>query len=181
MFLAVPFLLVGLAIGGLVGAIILRAAVAVVNKILGSRSGPESHSSHQSDLDIQQPMLDPTNPYSAPAVAATGRSPGIPEPSFGKAFLIAAVASIVGVVIRGAIGAALGPVVGGDPMLGLAVSVGSLVVNFLFACLIFSKMLPTTLGRAAGVYAAYLGIVLVVGIVILAIVFLARFVFGGAF
>ena len=158
-------LIFGLVIGSLVGAVLLRAAVALANKILGPQAAPDPNPSFAENHQHDSPgVTDPANPYSAPAMAATateatGATLAIPTPTFGKALGIAAVLSILGFVISfgaGVIGQA-------SPAVDLVVRIGSLGVNFLTASLVFTKLLPTTFRRAALVYVMYLVIAGLIG------------------
>lgn len=161
-------ILFGLAIGSLIGAVLIRAAVSVVNKILGPGEAPLSDAPFVGTGRIESyAPSDSSNPYSTPSQTAHAPDNGplaVPEPSFGRAVAIALVATILGFAVNFFLG------VISPPELAVAVSLASLALNFVIVSFVFSQMLPTSFGKAAFIYVMYIAIALVVGIVIAGIV-----------
>src|SRR5688500_10759448 len=83
-------------IGSLVGAVILRAACSWYNSMVGRSRAPRDYSG-QPAMPGQFPAAG-DNPYSSPAAYSppqVNMSVGVPEPDFGKAWLISFVTILV--------------------------------------------------------------------------------------
>lgn len=169
--------LIGLTIGSLIGAVLLRAAISAANKILGPQAPSQAGPIEAEPIMATTPPepvesaapTDPANPYSAPAMAANaGTASGaeatlaIPHPTFGKALGIAAVMSILSFVLSFAMG-----VVGQtSKTIALLAPLFSLSLNFLVTSFVLSKMLPTTFARSILVYVMYVLIALLIAVVV---------------
>lgn len=162
-----PFVL-GLSI--LIGAVLLRAAVALVNLFIVSRRHvPQSVKFRDpgvSDtVNSSGPANDP-NPFAAPltgtiAIEASAGD-GIPEPTFGRACLIVFVNAIVLFGIQ-FISSSLVLAAGGD---GGIVQLLFLAFQPVISIIIHQSMLKTTMGRAALVWLVQLLIVIGIAVVV---------------
>ena len=169
--MALAFLLiipVAFLIGVVIGAVFLRASISLANKVFSPEvSGYRPPPRQLPSDNISSAMPDPSNPYAAPstpmapAYGGTFR-PAIPEPSFGKAMGIVAVAGIVG----GVINIVIGLVLQGSPELALVGGFANLLVGFLVSSTVYSMMLPTSFGRAALVYLFTILIVIAIAVVV---------------
>ena len=134
--------------------------------------------------DFGQPAgIDPStgqpavNPYAAPAIPSAvatpdgGRLDGVPEPDFGRAVAIAFVAGILTFIVQLGIGLG-GQLVAPGDVGGLIASLLNLAASIVITILVFQKMLPTTLGRAAAVFGFYMLIALAIAMVLFGIVML---------
>ena len=74
-----------LVIGVPIGAIVLRAAVALVNKVVG---GASQETLVETPSEFSGEYADPENPYNAPTIQTVAAPTVIPEPTFGRAYLI---------------------------------------------------------------------------------------------
>jgi hypothetical protein len=172
-------------VGSLIGAVILRAACAWYNSMTGRSRGTSGAMAAPAEM-MQFPAAS-SNPYEAPTVASRmdsgNSSVGVPEPDFGRAWLI----SFVTIMANGVVGFAAGMVVGvggaaagiNSEMAMLFSLVISLPVSFLVASGLLAAMLPTSIGRAMIVALLYLAISLMVGIAIAVVVMGAIFLFVG--
>ena len=97
------------------------------------------------------------------SVAGVRQRTAIPEPDFGRACLIALVATGIGFVLNLVAGIVSGIV--GLPQ--FLVSLLNLVIGYVVAAKVYESMLPTTFGRASLVYVfqVLITIVIAVGIV----------------
>lgn len=157
---------VGLLVIGLpILAIILRASVGLSNKFLG-QSG-ETGGVRYEETALPPAGQDAGNPYAIGGFSEGGEvhygsGSGIPEPSFGKAYGIVLVAAICGFPIGFIMGLLQVP-----PLLA---NVINLLVAIPINVLVFSKMLPTTIGRATLVYVCQVLISIAVVILIAGII-----------
>jgi hypothetical protein len=173
-------------IGSLVGAVILRAACAWYNSMVGRSRHRAAVPGSQAEITQFPAASD--NPYEAPTVAshwgATNEDVGVPEPDFGKAWLI----SFVTVLTNAFVGFILGIMVGAggaaagarnENMVMLASLAVSLPASFLVSAALLTVMLPTSFGRAFIVTLLYLVIsllvLLAIGAVILGVMVLVGF------
>jgi hypothetical protein len=170
-------------IGSLVGAVILRAACSWYNSMVGRSSGRKGYANPP-----PAPGQLPThgnNPYASPTTYShmpDRTDVGVPEPDFGKAWLI----SFVTILINGMIGFVVGLAIGlGGAAAGAQGAVPviiSMVVSIPISFLVFAgmltAMLPTSFGRAAIVTLLYFVISLLVGLAIAAVVFAVIFLTG---
>lgn len=115
MGLAIFGVIVSLLVGSLIGAAMLRAAISLANKMIGSQAGPATAqpwsdadagaSNEPQDFD---PPSDVSNPYSAPALPATEARndlAGVPQPNFGRAIGISVLTLVVSSVIGSSLNA----------------------------------------------------------------------------
>ena len=153
----------------LIGAVLLRAAVALYNKFHPSYQQDESSErasseDHQNELApaAQVAVQETDNPYATPqtiAVAASAaRTVAIPGPSYLKAFGICFVALILNVVGLALVGFFLGFVglVPGEAV----VSSLMFVMSFFVLTTVLKLMLPTSFGRSVLVSVAFILIAL---------------------
>lgn len=162
-------ILILLLFGSLMGAVLLRAAISVANKILGKQPAANETQPFSEPVEsLSSEPMDSTNPYSPPTHAATNVASGstaIPEPNFGFAIVISLAVSLAGGVIGGVFGA----LTEGSEVTEAVGSILSLVLSFVVSAFILSKLLPTTYGRAALVCVIYgliaFAIFFVVGII----------------
>lgn len=159
-------LLVALPIGLLVGAVILRAAVSLANKVVGGSPDQEAEDDYDWDSDEDDPPTRRTRPGGA-----------VPVPGLGRAVLIVFAAGLANVLVGIVVGLAFGAAraAGGGfngPGPRLAAQLVSLPFGFLVSACIGGAMLPTTFPRACLVtlfqYLIGLVIVAVVGGVLFA-------------
>ena len=142
-----------LGIAALVGAIILRFAISLANRVLGPRSESSSTTSQplvDTPAEFQAPSVNSDNPYQSPIHASSREMPlqqAIPEPSFGRAIFIMLSVGILGAAINMLISALVQ-----DAAIGLATPLFSLLLNFLITCGVLTAMLPTSFIRAVLVY-----------------------------
>jgi len=153
-------------IGIPIGAVVLRGAVSLANKILGP---PKADSQRLPEDSIEMPAgsSDPSNPYSAPqvtSVAGYRQDTVIPEPSFGSAYLMVLAQLILGVVVGFVIGLAIGAALGAEA--SWLASVLSLVVGVGINAVVLSSMLPTTFKR--GMLVSFMQIL--IGLLIAAVI-----------
>lgn len=104
-------LIIGLAIGLPIAAVILRASISLLNKWLGTepvRTEVQDDGFGNSSLDHRS-----DDPFAAPMTRSivTTSGGGIPEPSFGRAIGIALVAWIVNIAIGFAVALVFGGLV----------------------------------------------------------------------
>lgn len=137
---AVPVLL-------LIGATILRAAVSLVNKVLGGRS--------PTDLDYYDAVGD----YRQARYPRNESHAGflIPQPSVGRAMAIVLCVGVVNFVVNVGLAVAVGvsaPTGAPDMNAHGMVSLISLGVGLVVHTAMLSSMLPTSLGRAFAVVVA---------------------------
>lgn len=160
------FVLIGLPIGLLIGAVILRAAVHFANKCLPS--------------PVERDYDEDWDDYDRPRRRARS---AIPDPALGKAMGIVFVRFIVGFVISFVIGffigagmAGMGRVGGGrpDPGIQLVATLIQLPIGFLINASILMPMLPTTFPRACLVvlfeYLIALAIAIIIAVPLVALV-----------
>jgi hypothetical protein len=193
--MACCILIGALVIGILIGAVVLRCACWLYNKIAGASGGPtkryrdefegEDKPRRQPDVDRyaeeeedeeNEEEDDRPRPRRRPE-AYDPDGPGVPEPTVGKAMGIMAVNAVIGFGINFAIGLATGagmrgiggPAGGGAaPNLGavLIANLVQLVVGYFLLAGLVTAMLPTKFGRACAVA----GLFYVIGIAIAAVV-----------
>lgn len=162
-----PFVL-GLSI--LIGAVLLRAAVAFVNLFMVSRRhAPQPVEFRDPDasgtMNSSGAANDP-NPFAAPLTGTmaidASAGDGILEPTFGRACLIVFVNAIVLFGIQ-FISSSLVLAAGGD---GAIVQLLLLAFQPVISVIIHQSMLKTTLGRAALVWLVQLLIVFGIAVVV---------------
>lgn len=163
-----PFVL-GLSI--LIGAVLLRAAVALVNLFIVSRrhvpqSVPFLDPGVSDTVNSTSGPANDPNPFAAPLTGTiaidASAGDGIPEPAFGRACLIVFVNAIVLFGIQ-FISSSLVLVAGGD---GAIVQLLLLAFQPVISVIIHQSMLKTTLGRAALVWLVQLLIVFGIAVVV---------------
>jgi len=164
----IVFLLVGLILGVLIGAILFRAGVSLANKVLGPQAIELSDKEQPvGETFINAPVAKNANPYAAPASPSAklsqANTAAIPEPNMGKACGIVLVHALIAGMINFFVYLLLQD--------SLAASLANLILGFLLATSVYSAMLPTTFGRAALVYVFQMLIALAIGIGIAAIVY----------
>jgi hypothetical protein len=141
-------LLIGLPIGLLIGAVILRGGVSFANKCLPKESERDDRYWDDEDEDEDEDEDDRPRRSRRRAKAA------IPEPGVGKAMGIVLVGAIVGFIISIPINLVLGVGLGGpnggnqDQAMSILASLIQLPIGFLVNAGIRTGMLPTTFGRA---------------------------------
>lgn len=175
---------IGLLVFSLIGAVALRASIALLNKLLpGSNShpgipamGPEFAPPPAAPVDYHGG--DPANPFSAPATLGyaanapqTRTARALREPSFVHAFGIMFVIALCSTVFNFVKNIVMSA--SGDQVVEIAGSLVGMVVNFLIASAVIKLMLPTTFGKA---FLAYLlaaimlfGILMCIGLVVVAV------------
>ena len=156
-------LLIGVPIGLLIGALILRGGVSFANKCL-----PKKAERDYDDWDDEDDEDDdrPRRRRRRRATAA------IPEPALGKAMGIVFVNAIIGFIISIPINVVMG--VGfanvgggrGDPMMSVFASLIQLPISFLANAGVLTAMLPTTFPRACLVVMFQYLIMIAIGVVI---------------
>jgi hypothetical protein len=166
---------VALPIGLLIGAAILRGGVHFANKCLPK------------EVERDDDDYDDWDDYDRPR--RRRRAALIPEPGLGKAMGIVLVRAIIGFVVSipinlvlglGVAGAGGGPGGGArpDPGLQIMASLIQLPIGFLVNAGVLTRMLPTSFARACLVvvfeYLIVLGIALIIGVPLVALLFLAR-------
>jgi hypothetical protein len=188
--MACCILIGALVIGILIGAVVLRCACWLYNKIAGVSGGPtkqyrdefegedkprrlpdEGQYSEEEDDEEDEEEDDRPRPRRRPA-AYDPDGPGVPEPTMGKAMGIMAVDMVIGFGINFVIGLATGAGMRGAG--GAAVNIGAalfaniiqLVVGFFLLAGLVTAMLPTKFGRACAVA----GLFYVIGIAIAAVI-----------
>lgn len=190
--------LIGLTIGCLIGATILRSAVHAYNKLVARMENSDLTDSPGVPPVAGQAVPPPAssqNPYAAPSASMAGSpsadgpplSNGIRMPNFGHAVGIVFVRSLVnGIISYGITFLVLknAEIVGGpggraplDPLTGMwehypLVSIAQLVISFIVGLLFLTVLLPTKLKKAAIVqaieYVVYLVILLMIGLIVFA-------------
>lgn len=164
-------LIIQLAIGSLIGAVILRAACSLFNKWFGS-SEPVVVEKPGANKPISATQSD--SPYAAPmAPLKQTKASQLLEPEFGKAYLICLVASLVNAVLGFMGGLAVGLAYHGEPPNELVIALQVCVVGLgLFVLAIAIKVgLPTSFPKSLAVSGLFLLISLVVALAIGLIVF----------
>lgn len=149
----------------LVGALILRAAVAVTNRFVGPPA-PAAPEDPYADWDWDGDLEDER--------ARRAPERGVPEPGFGKGMMIASTVGVLtalfGVMAAGVLDA-VDLDINHDEEVAVAVTVFTLPFSFFAAALVLVPMLPTTFGRAALVSLVYHAIGL--GVAVAAVVLVA--------
>jgi len=165
-------MLVGIPIGLLIGAVILRGAVSITNSVLGS-SGSRRYDYYDDDDDDEY----------YPTPRRRSRSGGaVPSPSIGKGmligFIILIVQSVLGFMINFVFGR--GVAAANANAMGAAImsQLISIPVCFLVVATLLSALLPTTFGKACLVALFYILIVIAIAAVIFGTLF---FMWGMAF
>ncbi len=194
----IVILLGALLFATVVGAVILRAAVAGYNKLAGRRDAPPAEPTPSAGNSAPQTAPGQAhsgsaqNPYASPAAAGVPAAPlaaegGHPvrEPSMGKAMGICAVRTIVNSVVGFLLGSLL---VASQPVAQVARSnagllrtwsenpllmIVSTVLGYVIGSLILAGMLPTRLKHAFLISLIEQVIYLLIGAFILGIVFAA--------
>jgi hypothetical protein len=161
--------LIGLTVGVLIGALILRAAVWCANKCL-----PKPQSAYYDDEDDYDRERDDDDDFDRPRLRRRGRGPStaIPEPDFGRACLIV----FVNLIIQFGLGFVLGMMAGaaGAGADGLQmIQVLSYVLGFFISATVYTSMLPTTFGRASLVVLFQYLIVIAIAIIVVVPIVLA--------
>jgi|GEM_PF-5908498 len=149
--------IITMGIVALFGAIILRAAVAAVNRILGPQTVPNDGQTLASQEVTEELLTDSTaydsaNPYSPPmhsatATGSTATTLAVAEPSYGRALAICTVIGLFSVFIN------FGLELAGAPRSVLALI--KLPANFVIGSIVFKLMIPTSFGKAMLVYLLY--------------------------
>ena len=162
-----------------ISAIVLRAAIAAANRFLTPDQQESSAPDQEKHRDTPEPTVqrDHSNPFSPPATISENvmvSTYTIAPPSFGRAYVIALVQAVVGVLVSigfGFLVAAVG--IGGQE-----IRLVSLAISFLVGSAILSGMAPTTYKRAMFVmlfsYLIMLAIALFIGVIIFGFIFAAR-------
>ncbi|MFO0863877.1 MAG: hypothetical protein U0744_04330 [Gemmataceae bacterium] len=132
----------GLLIGALIGAVILRAAIAIYQLLSGGSQSPHA---------VPEPSF--------------GKSMGI-------MLIVALAQFAANFIIGMALGAGAQATGGPAPGMGLAAAGGSFVISLLLMSLLLTAMLPTTLPRAFLVTLLYLVVCILVGIVLFGVLML---------
>jgi hypothetical protein len=175
----------------LIGAVILRAACSLFNSMSGASSKPRrrnydddpddeprSRRYRRDDDDLLEPRYSPRG------------SPGVPEPSFGKACGIMAIALVIHVIVQFGLGFVIvmliladarggGPFIGASPMASILIGLISLPIDLLVLAGLSSAMLPTSFGKGLLVALLDLLIWFVVGVVIIGVLFVVGMMLGG--
>ena len=194
-----------LLIGSLVGAVILRAACALFNKWFGkeippSLDQPEFQTAFQPPVITRDPQsAEAKSPYAPPmaplkqsnvheARAANAArlaekafrvadARGVPEPDFGKAFLICFLASIVNMVLGFVLGLVVGVALQNqaeEALTGVHIAIlicFSTAAGFIVLAVANTVGLPTSFPRALGVTGLFLLVAVAVGILIGVVIF----------
>jgi hypothetical protein len=167
-------------LGSLFGAVILRAACSWYNWMVG-RKRTQPIAALSQTVPEQFPAAD-DNPYAASVVqpqAGDDPTVGVPEPSFGQAWLISFVTILVNAIVGFIVGLAVGAGVeaaGADgASLGKVALLVSIPVSFLVFAGMLTAMLPTSFGRALIVTLLYLAVSLLIAVVIGGIAFIVMF------
>jgi len=182
-------LLVQLLIGSLIAAVILRAACALFNKFFGkgqpvSNDQPgfppgsigQKKTADPQSLESQSPYAPPMAPLMQSGSLATR---GVPEPKFGKAFMICLVASIANMMVGFLLGLVFGMFFGGAgpnaaqefAVAGmLAIQICSLIAGLFILASAIKLGLPTSIPRALGVTGLFMMIGVAVGVAIAIVV-----------
>lgn len=179
--LTIVGLLIRCLIGSLIGAVILRAACALFNKWFGKEYNPTYDQTEFQSGSV--PQISPSasdSPYAPPmaplkkSVSTGGYTKGVPEPDFGKAFMICLSASVanmaLGLVIGFAIGMMIGNQIEGLMTTVIAIQACMLFIGFFVLATATKLGLPTSFPRALGVSGLFMAIGLLVVIAIGAIV-----------
>ena len=140
---------IGLLIGMVAGAAVVRAAVALANRLIGPVKPPARDPVEDWDWDAEPEEERPRR---------KSESRAIPEPGVGKGMMIASASNVltafVGFVL-GAMAEELEPGAMDDGWGALALAVCTLPFGFAALALLLVPMLPTTLLRAAQVSFLY--------------------------
>jgi hypothetical protein len=164
----------GFLIALLIGAVVVRAAVSISNKLIGSpKREPETFGRVEEwEWDDEPEEEHPRRK----------REKAVPEPGVGKAMMIASTGGVTNAFIVLVIGVFL-EALDVDPIdedLTIAVlAVVSLPFSFVALTLLLTAMLPTTFWRAALVAFVHYALVVVIGIVAGAAIYLAWHAAGG--
>lgn len=170
-------LLIQLLIGSLIGAVVLRAACALFNKwfgreVMSSTDQPEFQAAAHPPIkaaDSPSPYAPPTTPLTQSGGSGLYVR-GVPEPNFGKAFLICLLTSIANAVLGFILGLTAGFVLDGqaqDFAVLRVATFGFITLGSFFILTMAIKLgLPTSFPRSLGVTGLFLLIGLVVGILI---------------
>ena len=176
---SLPLLLVALVvqslIGSLVGAVILRAACSLFNKVFGGPieaqvqhsefpQTPKPATSVEDDdfTGLDSPYRSPNTPLS---VAPKRSGVGVPEPEYGNAFVICFIASVINGVLGLVIGS-LAITLTLPTLAFLGLQFLFLLLAFLVFALLIKRQLPTSIPLAMAVT----GIFLLIGMAIVAFV-----------
>lgn len=159
-------------------AVLLRASISISNKILP----PSTSHFEETRTEFSPPPSTPTstpniapddgNPFASPTTSTPRQfeAPGqivthaVPQPNFGRALTITLLYTLIGFGINTAFAIALG-----DSYSLVQIAVGAVV-----ATLLYSKMLPTTAGRALLVYFFQMLIMIAIVVAIVVVVFLMQ-------
>jgi hypothetical protein len=131
--------LVGMMLGLAVGTIILRAAVALYNRICGATS-----TTHSAAIDVSHGTLsvaNSNNPYASPLADGSSivTTDGVPSPTFGKAMGIVLVSMIAGLPVS----LIVNLVAASAQNMAIPLMFLALPANFLIAAAVLNGMLPT--------------------------------------
>ena len=179
-------LLVQCLVGSLIGAVILRAACALFNKMFGkeiqtpvvAEKFPAVATPH-----LKQPVSDsPYAPPMAPLKKASGLSvyiKGVPEPNFGKALAICLIATIISMVFGLILGMTMASLVDQFQNVGvITLQIASAAIGFFTLAAAISLGFPTSFPRALGVSGLFLAIYVVVVVAIGLVVVLVMYLVG---
>ena len=182
MVMAVGFLIIiaigQLTIGTVVGAVILRAACALFNKLFG-----QGFAEPVEELTLfprnKPPQVSDDNPFRSPVTPAKSDTPlevigGVSVPEFGQALAIMFFSMLSAFVFSFLLGAAFGSsgvveALGRDTATITAMVLGGLS-GLAIQSLFISNMLPTTIGRAfaISIFMLLISFVLIGGIALVA-------------
>ena len=147
---ALCVLAIGVLVGTVIGAVFLRAAIALFNKIVGASGPPDG---------VPEPLF--------------GRAMGI-------TFVTSIVNAVAGFLIGLVVGAGAQATEAGKQSATITANLISTPLSLLIMAGMLTAMLPTSFGKAILVTLLYLVIVVVVvGIIVLGFVVLAALVFRG--
>lgn len=153
-------LAIALAVWTLVGAIITRAAVAMFNKLAGSKSTLPDGAEPSEGQAMYNKLAGIKDPSAV-----------VPEPPMGLALGIAFIFAFTNLVASFIIGIFVGAAMQGARGAPLVAQLLSLPVSLLVLTGVFAAMLPTTFERAFYVSLCYLAIAIAIVIVIVAAMF----------
>jgi hypothetical protein len=159
LFGIILYLLIGISLS----AIILRAAVALANYFLSFYQSPPATVEQAQDDHVRVEAFDRdlSNPFSPPGTISENwlsiDTGVIPTPSFGRAYVITLVQSILFLLSGGVVSSVLGEV----GLLRLA-SLISIAVSFFVGSAVLSGLAPTSFPRAMFVTFLSFGIIFLV-------------------
>ena len=165
-------LVVQVLIGSLIGAIILRFATHLWNRITGNQAGsskppaiPKSRSA-PIPRKLSESPYQPPSEYQATVIAETG---GLEIPRFEKAFVICLIANginyLIGIGATLLINLYLNRLIGNIAMT-LPIQAGRILIAMTILTLVIKGSYPTSLGRATAVAGLFAAVCLVAAMVL---------------